>query len=461
MTGIGTQSAPAANAIKMYSKSGIPYYRNTSGEYVLSGGSVAAGGGDFYGVASSTADDIITFADTGGKTAKDSGKKLSDLVYKDGSTTLTGALPFGGYKGTGVGNGTLAQDISTQVLAAHGTAYVRKEGSNYISTLATGADYQTGTDPDVIVNALFDYYASIPYSSIEVLCPLTGINTVLEYHTNFGTLRFDNLISGAGSLLKISGSYSKVDFLSLVSTTDATGNNLELSGDFCIVNGNYVNGAGNSNPTGVLFAGSDNSIVNIGMINNTCYGVLFHNGSSNICSFTHITDTNYAIRMWGQWSSSKVNGNIIKASLIDGAWVLGVSIDGGTVPTANFEGNIFEANIIGAGTGALKLAPISNVDDTFTMFKGCADGWGNGKYDILDESAGSSFDMNYARALNVTIAPTSMYRNSATGEMKLPNGLNSGATQTNGVMYFYDVGTDYQIAVYDKSAGLWRHTNLV
>jgi hypothetical protein len=113
MTGIGTPAAPAANALCVYSKLGQLWYRNATGDYYVGGGTSAAGGGDFYGVASSITDDIITFANTEGKTAKDSGKKLSDLVYKDGSTTLTGALPFGGYKGTGAANGTATGELVT------------------------------------------------------------------------------------------------------------------------------------------------------------------------------------------------------------------------------------------------------------------------------------------------------------------------------------------------------------
>jgi hypothetical protein len=113
MAGIGTPAAPPANALCVYSKLGQLWYRNATGDYYVGGGTSAAGGGDFYGVASSTTDDIITFANTGGKTAKDSGKKLSDLVYKDGSTTMTGDLAFGGNKGTGAANGTAAGELVT------------------------------------------------------------------------------------------------------------------------------------------------------------------------------------------------------------------------------------------------------------------------------------------------------------------------------------------------------------
>jgi hypothetical protein len=112
LAGIGAQDAPQANAIKFYSKAGIPYYRNTTGEYVVSGGEVSGGPGDVSGPASSVQNNFPSFADTGGKTLADSGTSGDTFVAASGDT-MSGALAMGTNKITGVGNGTAAQDVVT------------------------------------------------------------------------------------------------------------------------------------------------------------------------------------------------------------------------------------------------------------------------------------------------------------------------------------------------------------
>lgn len=153
---VGTPSATSSGAAKIYVKSGIPYYRNETGEYALSGGDVTLSGGDFYGVASSTADDIITFADTDGKTAKDSCKKLSDLVYRDGTQALTGDLPAGGYKVTGAANGTASGEYVTYLQSA--TKLARLGVTVGPASDDVSYDYETdGSSDDVQWNAAIDF----------------------------------------------------------------------------------------------------------------------------------------------------------------------------------------------------------------------------------------------------------------------------------------------------------------
>lgn len=156
MAGIGTPSAPPSNALKLYSKLGQLWYVNGTGDYYVGGGTAAGGGGDFYGVASSVTDDLVSFADTGGKTAKDSGKKLSDLVLKDGSTTMTGSLPFGTYKATGLGNGTASQDSMT---VSQGNTKLAKIGVTVgPASDDVSYDYETdGSADDVQLNAALDF----------------------------------------------------------------------------------------------------------------------------------------------------------------------------------------------------------------------------------------------------------------------------------------------------------------
>ena len=131
---VGEPTAPAGSDIKIYAQNGVPYYRNATGSYIISGGTVTGGVGDVVGPASSTADNFPSFTDITGKTLKDSGKSAasfadasdttdalalkaasSDLwtkINKSGDT-MSGPLAMGSQKVTGLLNGTASQDVVT------------------------------------------------------------------------------------------------------------------------------------------------------------------------------------------------------------------------------------------------------------------------------------------------------------------------------------------------------------
>jgi hypothetical protein len=131
---VGTPTAPSGSDIKLYAANGVPYYRNASGSYIISGGAVSGGTGDVVGPVSSVADNIPVFASTSGKTLKDGSFKISELannvttfaaiglkatkVYADGKINksgdaMIGSLAMGAQKITGVCNGTGLQDAIT------------------------------------------------------------------------------------------------------------------------------------------------------------------------------------------------------------------------------------------------------------------------------------------------------------------------------------------------------------
>lgn len=109
---VGTPTAPAGSDIKIYASSGQLWYINATGSYVVSGGATTGGTGDVVGPASSTADNIPTFASTSGKTLKDGGTKISELLLKTGGI-MSGSIAMSANNITGLRNGSSSQDAVT------------------------------------------------------------------------------------------------------------------------------------------------------------------------------------------------------------------------------------------------------------------------------------------------------------------------------------------------------------
>lgn len=106
----GEPAAPASNAIVFYAANGIPYYRNATGSYGISGGAVTGGSGDVVGPASSITHNFATYADGAGKTLEDSGKGaayFSTKAYADGKINKSGDTMSGQLHGMTAGTSSL------------------------------------------------------------------------------------------------------------------------------------------------------------------------------------------------------------------------------------------------------------------------------------------------------------------------------------------------------------------
>jgi hypothetical protein len=162
----GAPTAPFTNAIKLYASNGVPYYRNTTGSYILSGGSVTGGSGDVVGPAGATSHNFASYASASGKTLEDSG--TSALSFADASATtnalalkatkvyadskinktgdtMAGNLAMGGSKLTGLGFGSASADsVNYWQMLTQGYTKINKSGDAMSGPLAMGASKVTG-----------------------------------------------------------------------------------------------------------------------------------------------------------------------------------------------------------------------------------------------------------------------------------------------------------------------------
>lgn len=118
---------------------------------------------------------------------------LSTAVTKDGQTTPTANLPMGGFKLTGLGNGTAATDSAAfgQVLASSYTTTATAAGTTVLSATSnqsqyfTGATTQTITLPDVTtLPALGFQFRIVNLSSGSLTVNSSGGNLVATVTAN-------------------------------------------------------------------------------------------------------------------------------------------------------------------------------------------------------------------------------------------------------------------------------------